>query len=147
MELEDKHRHSQEAKFIIRPTSVLTRKHLINWAYKGKQSAKLKIKYINKRRIPLPAPRNLKATVENGKVKLSWDKLGYEDLVGYFVVRNRWNIPKSPFDGVKLYAGIDNYTYDTYGSTKMNKYYAVFSYDDVPNYSESTVVAYQGNSK
>jgi hypothetical protein len=147
LELEDKHRHSQEAKFIIRPTSVLTRKHLINWAYKGKQSAKLKIKYINKRRIPLPAPRNLKATVENGRVKLSWDKLGYEDLVGYFVVRNRWNIPKSPFDGVKLYAGIDNYTYDTYGSTKMNKYYAVFSYDDVPNYSESTVVAYQGNSK
>jgi hypothetical protein len=147
LELEDKHRNSQEAKFIIRPTSVLTRKHLINWAYKGKRSAKLKIKYVNKRRIPLPAPRNLKATVENGRVKLSWDKLGYEDLVGYFVVRNRWHIPKSPFDGVKLYAGIDNYTYDTYGSTKMNKYYAVFSYDNVPNYSESTVVAYQGNSK
>ncbi|HHB95179.1 MAG TPA: peptidase [Campylobacterales bacterium] len=145
--LEDKHRNNQEAKFIIRPTSVLTRKHLINWADKGKYSAKLKIKYINKRRIPLPAPRNLKAFVENGKVKLTWDKLGYEDLVGYYVVRNRWHVPKSPFDGVKLYAGIDNYTYDNYGSTNMNKYYAVFSYDNVPNYSDGAVVAYKGNLK
>ena len=145
--LEDKHRNNQEAKFIIRPTSVLTRKHLINWAYNGKKSAKLKIKYINKRRIPLPAPRNFKAFVENGKVKLTWDRLGYKDLVGYYVVRNRWHVPKNSFDGVKLYAGIDNYTYDTYGSTNMNKYYAVFSYDDIPNYSKGAVVVYQGNTK
>jgi len=145
LELENKHRNNQEAKFIIRPTSVLTRKHLINWAYDGKKSAKLKIKYIKKRRIPLPKPRNLKANIENGKVKLTWDRLGYEDLVGYFVVRNRWHIPQSPFDGVKLYAGGDNYTYDTYGSTEMNKYYAVFSYDNVPNYSKGAIISYKGN--
>ncbi|NOZ90488.1 MAG: peptidase [Epsilonproteobacteria bacterium] len=147
LELENKRKENQEARFIIRPTSVLTRKHLINWAYKGDTAAKLRIKYIPKRRIPLPAPRNLKASVENGTVKLTWDRLGYEDLVGYFVVRNRWHVPRSPFDGVKLYAGGDNYTYDTYGSTKMHKYYAVFSYDNVPNYSEGAVVEYFGNEK
>jgi hypothetical protein len=141
--LEEKRRENQEAKFIIRPTSVLSRKHMINWANEGEKSAKLKIKYIKKRRIPLPAPRNLKAFVDNGKVKLTWDRLGYEDLVGYYVVRNRWHEPKSPFDGVKLYAGPDNYTYDTYGSSKLDKYYAVFSYDNVPNYSKGTVVKYQ----
>jgi len=48
----------------------------------------------------------------------------------------------NPFDGVKLYAGKDNYTYDVYGSTKIDKYYAVFSYDDVPNYSAGTSIRY-----
>jgi hypothetical protein len=138
--LEKKRKYGNEAKFIIRPTSVLTKKHLINWANSGKNIAKLKIKYIERKRYAPPSPKNLKATVDNGVVKLTWDKLPDKDVVGYFVVRNRWHLPSNPFDGVKLYAGKDTYTYDTYGSTKLDKYYTVFSYDSVPNYSKGTTI-------
>ncbi len=141
--LEEMHQNNKEAKFIIRPTSVLTREHLINWAYEGKKSAKLVVNYINRRRKPLPMPKNLSVSIENDTIKISWDKIEESDLVGYYVVRNRWHIPKNPFDGVKLYAGADTYTYDSYGSTKMDKFYAVFSYDKVPNYSKGAVIEYK----
>ncbi len=142
--LEDKKREQQEAKFIIRPTSVLTRKHLIHWENSGKNGVKLKINYIEKKRTPPKSPTNLKTSIERGVVKLTWDRVLSDDIVGYYVVRNRWHIPSNPFDGVKLYAGKDNYTYDTYGSTKLDKYYAVFSYDNVPNYSKGTNIRYKG---
>jgi hypothetical protein len=141
--LEEMHENNKEAKFIIRPTSILSRQHLINWACKGKKSAKLMIKYIRRRRIAPPAPKNLSTKIDKKLVKITWDRVNDEGLVGYFVVRNRWHIPQNPFDGVKLYAGTDNYTYDSFGSTKMDKYYAVFSYDDVPNYSEGAVIEYK----
>lgn len=141
--LEETRQQNREAKFIIRPTSVLTRKHLINWAFQGDKAAKLMIRYIKRRRHPLPSPTNLSTSIENGIVKLTWDKVESNDLVGYYVVRNRWHIPRSPFDGVKLYAGSDNYTYDNFGSTQLDKYYAVFCYDNVPNYSQGTAIAYK----
>jgi hypothetical protein len=143
--LEEMHENNKEAKFIIRPTSVLSREHLISWACEGRKSAKLMIRYIRRRRKAPLMPKNLSAFIDKNIVKLTWDKVNDDGLVGYYVVRNRWHIPKNPFDGVKLYAGMDNYTYDSFGSTKMNKYYAVFSYDDVPNYSEGALVHYKGN--
>jgi hypothetical protein len=145
--LEEMHESNKEAKFIIRPTSALSRKHLISWENHGKKSAKLMIKYIKRRKNAPKAPQNLVVSVEKNQVKIAWDKVADDALVGYFVVRNRWHVPKNPFDGVKLYAGVDNYTYDNFGSTKMDKYYAVFSYDDVPNYSVATVVKYKGADK
>ncbi len=141
--LEAKQREGKEAKFIIKPTSVLTREHLINWAFEGKHSAKLMIKYIKRRKLPLPSPVNLQTKIENKLIKITWDKIEDSDLVGYYVVRNRWHKPKNPFDGVKLYAGSDNYTFDNFGSTKMDKYFAVFTYDNVPNYSQASVVEYK----
>ena len=45
-------------------------------------------------------------------------------------------------DGIKLYAGPDGYTYDDYGNPNIPKYYAVFSYDNVPNYSAPVTVSY-----
>jgi len=144
MALEEMHQNNKEAKFIIRPTSTLSRSHLINWAHDGKKAAKLMIKYIKRRRNPLDKPKNLKISIEKGLLKLTWDKLEDDALVGYYVVRNRWHVPRNPFDGVKLYAGTDTYTYDSFGSTKMDKYYSIFTYDNVPNYSEGTVIKYKG---
>lgn len=141
--LEAKQREGKEAQFIIKPTSVLTRDHLINWEFKGKNSAKLMIKYIKRRKFSLPSPVNLQTKIENKLIKITWDKVEDPDLVGYYVVRNRWHAPKNPFDGVKLYAGSDNYTFDNFGSTKMDKYFAVFTYDNVPNYSQASVVEYK----
>jgi len=141
--LEEKQRNRDEAKFIIRPTSVLSRDHVINWSYKGKKSAKLMVKYIKRRKFPLPTPVNIKTTVENKLIKISWDKVLDDDLIGYYVVRNRWHMPQSPFDGVKLYAGLDNFTFDNFGSTKMDKYFAIFTYDNVPNFSLPATISYK----
>jgi len=141
--LEEKQRNGAEAKFIIRPTSVLSRDHIINWAYEGKKAAKLMVKYIKRRKYPLPSPVNLKTFVENKLIKITWDKVADDDLVGYYVVRNRWHTPQSPFDGVKIYAGVDNYTFDNFGSTKIGKYFSVFTYDNVPNYSQPSSIEYK----
>lgn len=141
--LEEKQRNGDEAKFIIHPTTVLSRKHEIFWANSGKKSAKLMIKYINRRKFPLPSPVNLKTSIENKLIKITWDKIEDDDLVGYYVVRNRWHEPRNPFDGVKLYAGADNYTFDNFGSTQMDKYFAVFSYDNVPNFSQASIIKYE----
>ena len=101
------------------------------------------VKYIKRRKNPLPSVVNLKTKIENKLIKLTWDKVDDNDLVGYYVVRNRWHIPKNPFDGVKLYAGLDNFTFDNFGSTKMDKYFAVFTYDNVPNFSMPTHIKYK----
>lgn len=58
------------------------------------------------------------------------------------MVRNRFHPPKSPFDGVKLYGGKDEYTYDSFGNPNIPKYYSIFSYDDVPNYSAPSTLYY-----
>jgi hypothetical protein len=141
--LEEKQKNGEEAKFVIHPTSVLCRDHLISWSHKGKKGAKLMVKYIKRRKNPLPSVVNLKTKIENKLIKLTWDKVDDNDLVGYYVVRNRWHIPKNPFDGVKLYAGLDNFTFDNFGSTKMDKYFAVFTYDNVPNFSMPTHIKYK----
>ncbi|WP_246033144.1 hypothetical protein [Shewanella canadensis] len=75
-------------------------------------------------------------------VKLSWTNPQSDDFVGSFVVRNRFHPPKSPLDGVKLYAGRDEYTFDNFGNANIAKYYSVFSYDNVPNYSPSAGLHY-----
>lgn len=76
-------------------------------------------------------------------VKLSWSNPESEDFKGTFVVRNRFHPPRLPFDGVKLYAGEDEYTYDIFGNANVPKYYSVFSYDDVPNFSQPTSILYK----
>ena len=141
--LEEKQRKGEEAKFIIKPTSTLTRNHIINWAFEGEKAAKLMIKYIKRRKLPLPSPVNIQTSVENKLIKITWDKVLEDDLVGYYVVRNRWHEPKNPFDGVKLYAGSDNYTFDNFGATNLEKYFAVFTYDNVPNFSQPSIVKYE----
>ncbi len=141
--LEEKQREGEEAKFIIKPTSVFSRNHIIKWANYGKNATQLKIKYIKRRKFPLPSPVNLKTKIENKLIKITWDKVDDNDLKGYYVVRNRWHPPKNPFDGIKLYAGLDNFTFDNFGSTKMDKYFAVFTYDNVPNYSQPSIIEYK----
>jgi hypothetical protein len=73
---------------------------------------------------------------------LNWQLPSDEALVGSFVVRNRFHPPKSPYDGVKLYGGPDNYTYDNFANANVEKFYSVFTYDDVPNFSEPASLHY-----
>lgn len=95
----------------------------------------LVIEYIERRKQPLATPENLQATIEDNLVKLSWNNPDSQDWVGTYVVRNNFHPPRSPFDGVKLYAGKDGYTLDRFGNINIPKYYSVFSFDNVPNYS------------
>jgi hypothetical protein len=135
--LEKTHKDNKNAKFIIRPTSSDIKNHLVNWhSQDTKNSAKLIIEYIEKRREPVSKITNLKIFIENNKVKLTWKNPTCDDFVGVYIVRNRFHQPKSPLDGDKIYAGKDTYTYDDFGNINMSKYYSVFTYDNVPNYSE-----------
>ncbi len=144
-QLEEFHAKNKPVGFIIRPTLASEAKnHLINWYDKKSPNVvRLVIKYIKRRKFPLPPAKNLKASVEKGMVKLMWENPNDPDFVGAYVVRNRFHPPKNPYDGVKLYAGKDNYTFDNFGNTKIPKYYAVFTYDNVPNYSEPVILYYE----
>ena len=81
--------------------------------------------------------------IENKIIKLEWNNPDDEAFKGVIVVKNPFRIPCSPYDGQKIYGGSDNYTYDKFGDTETTKYFAVFSYDDVPNFSEPTYIKYE----
>lgn len=143
LSLEQRHQNNTQTKFIIKPTSSITKNHIVEW----EKDALLTIKYIQRRRYPLPKPTNPKILQENGRLKLSWENPKDKDFVGVFVVRNRFHPPSNPYDGDKLYAGKDNYTFDDFGSPKISKYFGVFSYDDVPNYSEPLLIFYEAQKE
>jgi hypothetical protein len=140
LSLEQRHQESAQARFIIKPTSSITKDHLVKWG----KDASLTVEYIHRRRNPIAKPKNLKIVYENGKIKLTWENPVDKDFVGVYVVRNRFHPPSNPYDGDKLYAGKDNYTLDDFGSPKISKHFAVFSYDSVPNYSEPLLGYYEG---
>jgi len=100
----------------------------------------LTLHYIKKRKNPPAQVENLRYSFENGVIKLEWDNPDDESFQGVIVVKNPFKVPCSPYDGQKLYGGKDNYTYDSFGDREIHKYYAVFSYDDVPNFSLPTYI-------
>ena len=100
----------------------------------------LTLQYIKKRKNPPMQVKNLRYSFENGVVKLEWDNPEDNAFKGVIVVKNPFKVPCSPYDGQKLYGGKDNYTYDSFGDRELHKYYAVFSYDDVPNFSKPTFI-------
>ena len=143
-ELERLHKNNEPYYFIIRATSASKeRSALVNWHREGTPlEARLVIHYIERRKTALPPPSHLEACIEANTVKLSWKNPEHDDFVGAYVVRNRFHPPKSPHDGVKLYGGKDEYTLDNFGNANIAKYYSVFSYDNVPNFSQPACVFY-----
>ena len=137
--LDQMHLEGKTLKLVIKPTSALGAKNRITeWA----DDAELVVKYIPKRRHPVAPVEHVQISKEKKMIKLTWDKVDDEALKGYYVVRNSFHPPRHFMDGVKLYGGKDTWTYDNFGSFDKEKYYAVFTYDDVPNFSEATVVRY-----
>lgn len=140
IKLSQLHKQGSTLKLVIKATSPDSKikDRVLNWD----DEVKLQIKYINRRRKPLKQVENVRISKVNNQIKLTWDKIEDEDLSGYYVVRNSFHPPKNFADGVKIYGGKDTYTYDNFGSLDKEKYYSVFSYDDVPNYSQPTHVEY-----
>jgi len=146
--LEDVHKVDKNAKFIIKPTSSDIKNHSVDWhCTNDKHSVKLIVNYINRRKEPIKQVTNLKLTKEKNQLKLTWTNPTCDDFKGAFVVRNRFHKPKNHLDGDKIYAGRDNYTYDDFGSLDIDKYYGVFTYDNVPNYSEPVIIEYKKDKK
>ncbi len=132
--------------FLLRPSSAhkLVKNSVVEWhSSHPEYTPKLVIEYLNKRRKSVSPVSNLKYTIENGKVKLSWTNPKDADFKGVFVIKNPFRKPISPYDGDKLYGGPDNWTYDDFGALDIDKYYAVFTYDNVPNFSEPVILEYK----
>jgi len=113
----------------------------VNWLDKKRvKRPSLTLQYIKKRRNAPSKVKNLKHSIENGIVRLDWDAPEDDGYTGAIVVKNPFKVPCSPYDGQKLYGGSDTYTYDNFGDREVHKYYAVYSYDDVPNFSEPVFI-------
>ena len=133
---------AQDSKKVIFVISASSSKQNIknenvNWIdSKRIKRPSLVISYLKKRRLAPKQVENLQYNVENGIGKLTWDAPEDDGFQGVIVVKNPFKVPCSPYDGQKLYGGSDTYTYDNFGDKEVHKYYAVFSYDDVPNFSK-----------
>ncbi|MCK5294463.1 MAG: peptidase [Arcobacteraceae bacterium] len=143
--LENVHKENKNAKFIIKATASDIKNHIVDWYAKdNKNSVKLVIKYIKRRKEPVFTVSDVKYSIENNKIKLRWENPTCDDFKGVYVVRNRFHKPKNHLDGDKIFAGRDSYTFDDFGSVSISKYYAIFTYDDMPNYSEPITIEYKG---
>ncbi|MDO6496768.1 M14 family zinc carboxypeptidase [Photobacterium sanguinicancri] len=142
--LEQLHAEGKHVTLIIRATSASRQKEaIVDWhGLEGEQRPQLVIDYIERRHQALASPQSLEAQLQDGAVKLTWENPDHADFVGAYVVRNSFHPPRSPFDGVKLYAGKDSYTFDRFGNANIPKYYSVFSYDNVPNYSIPAMIKF-----
>ena len=133
----------KKAFFVISATThkAQTKNETVSWLdSKRVQRPSLTLLYIKKRRYAPQKVENLRYKIENGIIKLEWDNPNDDGFKGVIVVKNPFKVPCSPYDGQKLYGGSDNYTYDNFGDVEVHKYYAIFSYDDVPNFSEPNYI-------
>ena len=136
---------NQKAVFIVSASSqkAFCKSQTVDWSdSKRVKRPSLIINYIKKRRTPPQSVKNLRYSIENDIIKLEWDKSDDDAHKGVIVVKNPFRVPSTPYDGQKLYGGVDNYTYDNFGDKNTHKYYAVFSYDDVPNFSQPQYIEF-----
>jgi len=137
--LDTMHQEGKKLKLVIRAASSAgVTNRVVTW----NSDVELVVKYIDKRRTAPAKAENLYISKENGMIKLNWDAVDDSAVTGYYVVRNSFHIPKHFTDGVKIYGGKDTYTFDNFASFDKEKYYAVFTYDDVPNFSNGATVHY-----
>ena len=133
-------KESNKVMFVISASSQneSSKSESVNWVDdKRVHRPSLTLRYIKKRRNAPQKVSNLRHSLENGVVRLDWDTPKDDGFSGVIVVKNPFKVPCSPYDGQKLYGGSDTYTYDNFGDREVHKYYAVFSYDEVPNFSEA----------
>jgi hypothetical protein len=134
---------SKKAVFVISASSqtAFCKSQSVEWLdSKGMKKPTLVINYIKKRRTAPSQVTGLTQKEENELIKLEWKMPDDEACKGVIVVKNAFRVPCSPYDGQKLYGGSDSYTFDNFGDKHVHKYYAVFSYDDVPNFSKAVTI-------
>lgn len=143
--LNEKLKTKTDVAFVLKATSSvkIIKDKKVSWEVKNKAlSPKLIIEHIDKRRFSVDKVSNTQCFLENGKIKLTWTNPKDKDFKGVKVIKNPYRKPLSDQDGQKIYAGNNEYTFDDFGAKDINKYYALFTYDDVPNYSEPIIIDY-----
>jgi len=144
-EMVDTIQANEKIVFVIKASSpkALAKNESVNWLdTKREYRPRLVLNYIKKRRSGVAAVTDLRSSIENGMIRLDWNVPDDIDFKGVIVVKNAFHIPSTPYDGQKLYGGKDCYTFDNFGDTEVSKYYAVFAYDEVPNFAPPAVLAY-----
>jgi len=144
--LNEKLKNKSDIAFVLKPTSAtkIIKDKTVSWeANNTALCPKLIIEHIPKRRLPVEQVTNAQLVMENGKIKVTWNNPKDPDFTGAKIIKNAYRKPLSAQDGQKLYAGVDEYTLDDFGATDIDKYYAIFTYDDVPNYSEPIILEYK----
>jgi len=132
--------------FVIYASSekAFSKSQSVNWLdTKRAKRPKLILNYIKKRRHGVDKVANLRVNTESGMIRLDWNNPKDEAFSGVIVIKNAFHVPCSPYDGQKLYGGKDSYTYDNFGDKDATKYYALFTYDNVPNFSEPASLEYR----
>ncbi len=132
--------------FLLRPSSAqkLVKNSVVKWHSSHPEfTPRLVVEYLHKRRKPVGGVSDVKYRIENGKIRLEWKNPKDPDFRGVFVIKNRFRVPISPYDGDKLYGGSDEWTFDDFGALDVAKYYAIFTYDEVPNFSEPVILEYR----
>jgi len=84
------------------------------------------------------APAEVTATnavAGDNQVALTWTNPGDEDFAGVKVLRKTNSYPANSSDGTLIYNGANQSYIDTNVSNGTTYYYAIFAYDEVPNYS------------
>ncbi len=146
IELNKKFKDKSDVAFVLTPTSAKKslKNRTISWEVNNQDLApKLIIEHIPKRRYAVEQVYDAKLIHENGKIKLIWKNPDNKALKGVKVIKNAYRAPLSHIDGQKIFAGMDNYTFDDFGAKDIEKYFAIFTYDDVPNYSEPIILKYE----
>jgi len=146
IELNKKLQDRTDIAFVLKPTSSkkCIKDTTVSWETTDSEFApKLIIEHIPKRRLAPDAVENAKLSYENGKIKLTWSNPKNSGFSGVKVIKNPYRAPLSHVDGQKLYAGTDNYTIDDFGATDIEKYFAIFTFDDVPNYSKPIILKFE----
>ncbi len=82
----------------------------------------------------------LTATPGDARVTLNWTNPTDLDFVGVKVLRKTTAYPTGPTNGTLVYQGNAKTFADLGVTNGVTYYYAVFAYDDVPNYSSGAVV-------
>ena len=77
----------------------------------------------------------LRLEAGNKQIQLSWANPSTSDFAGVKVIRKENSIPQSVTDGSTIYDGRATSYLDGGLTNGVTYYYAVFSYDEVPNYS------------
>ena len=134
---------SKKILFVLSASSqkIISKAESVRWLdLKRVNRPSLVVGYIRKRRSAPKSVKNLSHFIENGVIKLTWEAPDDDGFQGVIVVKNPFKVPCSPYDGQKLYGGSDTYTYDNFGDKEAHKFYAVYSYDDVPNFSEPAFI-------
>ena len=92
---------------------------------------------------PPSQPDDFKAQGANEQITLTWVNPTDTDFVRVLIARKEGSVPVSRADGETVYEGIDQEYTDVNLDNNMTYYYAIYSYDKKPNYSQSVIVSAQ----